>query len=118
MATKGSPIWDEVIEDLNRITESLRKTGEVPPDVRVTRYRIRPVRPFAPGRVKKVRSAVAVSRDLFAALLGVTPQTVAAWETGTRKPNGMANRFLSEVESNPSHWRKRLTAMYEREVAR
>ncbi len=114
----SNSIWTEVADNFRSLGESIR-TNRVPPSG-IVRKRILSVspRPFAAGRVKKVRSAVAASRVQFAALLGVTPQTVAAWESGTRKPNKMARRFLTEVESNPVHFRTRLATMTELKLSR
>jgi len=118
MTGKGHPDWDEAVRELNALADSLERTGRPPNGVRVKILRVASSRPLPPRRIRKLRSAVTPSRSLFAHLLGVTPATVAAWETGTRKPGGMATRFLSEIESNPTHWRARLTELYQSEVSR
>jgi hypothetical protein len=58
-----------------------------------------------------VRELLAMSQVAFAALLGADPSTVRSWEQGLRTPNPLACRLLSEIEADPSHWRKRIASL-------
>jgi putative transcriptional regulator len=64
--------------------------------------------PYEPAMVKKTRKSLGVSQALFAQFLGVSAQTVRAWEQGVNLPNDMACRFLDEIRADPKYWRHRL----------
>ena len=49
-----------------------------------------------PGHVRALREALRLSRDVFAAKIGVSGQTVFRWETGKSKPSRWA---LSRIEA-------------------
>lgn len=56
---------------------------------------------YGAGGVHKIRRRLGFSQAAFAALLGVSPKTVAAWEQGTRKPDGASRRLLAIAETHP-----------------
>lgn len=66
------------------------------------------------GDVKRVREQLGASQSVLARFLGVNVNTVRSWEQGKRSPQAIACRFLSEIESDPAYWRKRI----EQEVAK
>ncbi|MBX9583930.1 MAG: helix-turn-helix domain-containing protein [Gemmataceae bacterium] len=108
----------EVARDLIRGLEELVAAAEaggmaeVEKRFRVTRVR-RPAFPRVPAdpqAVAAVRAAVGASPAAFAALLGVSANTVRAWEQGASRPSGMAARFLAEVRDDPAYWRKKFEA--------
>ena len=45
---------------------------------------------------------------MLAGFLGVNVNTVRSWEQGKRPPQPIACRFLSETESDPAYWRRRI----------
>jgi putative transcriptional regulator len=53
------------------------------------------------ARVRLVRERLRVSQPVFAAALGVSARTVAAWERGARVPDGAARRLLQVAEERP-----------------
>ena len=57
-----------------------------------------PVRDYTGAEVAKIRRKAKASQAVFAAFLNVGKSTVAAWEQGTKKPNGAAARLLDIVE--------------------
>lgn len=57
-----------------------------------------PVPAYTPEDVQRIRAASHASQAVFAAVLNVGPTTVAAWEQGTKKPNGTAGKLLNLVE--------------------
>ncbi len=56
---------------------------------------------FDGERVRAVRDTLALSPRKFAAALNVSPQTIVAWERGTRRPDGPALRLLEIAEGHP-----------------
>ena len=65
--------------------------------------------PFSARKVAATRKLLGVDQSLLAHFLGVSPNTVRAWENGTREPNLLASRFLNEIRRNPEYWRKRIS---------
>lgn len=53
-----------------------------------------------PGAIKKIREAAHVSQPVFARYLNTTKSTVAKWETGDKRPSGMALKLLAVVEKH------------------
>jgi putative transcriptional regulator len=64
--------------------------------------------PYNPTLVRKTRAVLSVSQSIFAKFLGVSVDTVQAWESGVNTPSDIACRFMDEIRSAPNHWRKRL----------
>jgi putative transcriptional regulator len=104
-------IGEEMIRDMHDLVATLKAGGmpAVEKKFRVTRLQPPPAPPaFDAEDVKAVRAELRASQPIFAALLGVSPATVRAWEQGQKKPSGMARRFLAEIRRDPDYWRKRL----------
>ena len=55
---------------------------------------------FSSKEIKEIRKKTCVSRKVFAAYMGVSYQTVRAWEKGHKKPSGPARRLLSLLFQN------------------
>jgi putative transcriptional regulator len=55
-----------------------------------------------------VRELLGTSQAVLAGFLGVNVNTVRSWEQGKRPPQPIARRFLSEIESDPAYWRRRI----------
>jgi len=49
----------------------------------------------------KVRDSLGVSQPVFAKILGVSPQSVKAWEQGSKLPPGTVRRLIDEMKRNP-----------------
>jgi putative transcriptional regulator len=64
--------------------------------------------PYGPALVKRTRAILSVSQGIFAQFLGVSVDTVQAWERGINVPKDVACRFMDEIRHNPDYWRKRL----------
>lgn len=62
---------------------------------------------FTPEIIKDTRRLLRASQAVFARFLGVSVQTVRAWEQGTNPPSDMACRFLDEIRLNPPYWQQR-----------
>jgi len=55
----------------------------------------------------EVRDSLGVSQPIFAKILGVSPQSVKAWEQGSKSPPGTVRRLIDEMKRNPGYWRER-----------
>ena len=54
--------------------------------------------PLAPREIKKLREQEHVSQAVFARHLNTSPSTVEKWETGAKRPSGLALKLLSVVK--------------------
>lgn len=55
---------------------------------------------FAPKDIKRLREANKVSQPVFARYLNTSESTVEKWETGAKRPSGMALKLLAIVEKH------------------
>ena len=55
---------------------------------------------FAPKDIKKLRESNKVSQPVFARYLNTSESTVEKWETGAKRPSGMALKLLSIVQKH------------------
>jgi putative transcriptional regulator len=53
---------------------------------------------LTPRDIKRIREANKVSQPVFARYLNTSESTVEKWETGAKKPSGMALKLLSIVQ--------------------
>jgi putative transcriptional regulator len=101
-----------MLERLTEFAETLESGGKIE-----DRYTCREVRlnlkpsAYTPQRVRQTRKLLGLSQALFAQFLGVSLQTVSAWEQGQKPPRDIACRFLDEVRHDPAYWRARLAAV-------
>lgn len=51
-----------------------------------------------PAHIKQIRERNHVSQPVFARYLNTSESTVQKWETGAKRPSGMALKLLSVVE--------------------
>ena len=58
------------------------------------------VPPIEPKQIKKLRERHKVSQPVFARYLNTSESTIEKWETGAKKPSGMALKLLSIVEKH------------------
>jgi putative transcriptional regulator len=56
--------------------------------------------PLEPRRIKKIRESQHVSQPVFARYLNTSESTVEKWETGAKRPSGMALKLLDIVEKH------------------
>ena len=59
-----------------------------------------PVSTFAPRDIQKLREANKVSQPMFARYLNTSESTVEKWETGAKRPSGMAIKLLTIVQKH------------------
>lgn len=55
---------------------------------------------IAPQQIKKIRESNHVSQPIFARYLNTSQSTVQKWETGAKRPSGMAFRLLHVVKKH------------------
>ena len=55
---------------------------------------------FAPKDIKRLREANRVSQPVFARYLNTSESTVEKWETGAKRPSGMALKLLAIVQKH------------------
>lgn len=53
-----------------------------------------------PAQIKQIREANNVSQPVFARYLNTSESTVEKWETGAKRPSGMALKLLSVVQKH------------------
>jgi putative transcriptional regulator len=53
-----------------------------------------------PRQIKQLRERHRVSQPVFARYLNTSESTVEKWETGAKKPSGMALKLLAVVEKH------------------
>jgi DNA-binding transcriptional regulator YiaG len=96
-----------LIADLQKLRDALASGGmeEVEKQFRVTRVKIPPL---VPGDVTRIRKGIGATQAVFASLLGVTPVTVRAWESGKEELSRMAEKFINEMRYNSDYWRQRV----------
>jgi putative transcriptional regulator len=56
--------------------------------------------PIKPRQIKALRERHRVSQPVFARYLNTSESTVEKWETGAKKPSGMALKLLSVVQKH------------------
>ncbi|HEU5351022.1 MAG TPA: DNA-binding transcriptional regulator [Terracidiphilus sp.] len=56
--------------------------------------------PMGPKRIKRIRESQHVSQPVFARYLNTSESTVEKWESGAKRPSGMALKLLDIVEKH------------------
>src|SRR5208337_57137 len=56
--------------------------------------------PLKPEQIKKLRQRLRVSQPIFARYLNTSESTIEKWETGAKRPSGMALKLLAVVEKH------------------
>jgi len=58
------------------------------------------IAPMEPKRIKRIRESQRVSQPVFARYLNTSESTIEKWESGAKKPSGMALKLLDIVEKH------------------
>jgi putative transcriptional regulator len=101
MATNGK-YRSKIAEAVHRTVADMLEVGTI--DQATTRHfdetclMIRA--PIAPKQIKKIRQSQKVSQPVFARYLNTSESTVEKWESGAKKPSGMALKLLSVVQKH------------------
>jgi putative transcriptional regulator len=99
----------KIVSAIEEATEILRSEGLESKRLTIRTYKVpKAVSVCRPGDVRRVRQLLGTSQAVLAGFLGVNVNTVRSWEQGKRLPQPIACRFLSEIESDPIYWRRRI----------
>ena len=53
---------------------------------------------YSPDQIKAIRTRCKVSQAVFARYLNMTPSSLQKWETGAKRPSGVALKLLNLVD--------------------
>lgn len=56
--------------------------------------------PLEPRQIKQIRESTHVSQPVFARYLNTSESTVEKWETGAKRPSGVALKLLAIVQKH------------------
>src|ERR1700678_4122973 len=56
--------------------------------------------PIKPHQIKRLRERQGVSQPVFARYLNTSESTIEKWETGAKRPSGMALKLLAVVQKH------------------
>lgn len=104
-----SSVGARIIDGLRELAETLEKKESIAEkfNCRVIELDLRQTN-YDPDLVRDTRKLLQASQTVFARFLGVSPQTIRAWEQGLNTPRDVACRFMDEIRLNPDYWRRRL----------
>ena len=91
-------IYQEIIDEGNEILE--KGLGHLRSRTR-TYAPVSPVKKYAPHEIKALREKSNYTQSFFGKILGVSPKTVYAWESGANNPPGTALRTFQILEQDP-----------------
>ena len=100
MATK-SKFKSDVFEAIHSSAAMLHKVGALDKTTMLD-FDARCLVPseITPAEIKQLREANNVSQRVFARYLNTSESTVEKWESGAKKPSGMALKLLDIVEKH------------------
>ena len=106
--TATKRIGTEIVESLQEFLADLQ-AGIPLETFNLRRVEVRPEEhSYHPELIRKTRATLRASQAVFARFLGVSVQTIRAWEQGENVPSNIAKRFMDEIQLDPPYWRKRL----------
>ncbi len=91
-------VYESIMTGLNEAVEYEKGKGKA----RVVKCTVAPIPDFTPKEIKALRHTLNMTQGTFAALMGVSPKTVEAWEAGANVPLGTARRMLGLLQSDNS----------------
>ena len=112
--SRSGNVAERIVSRLTNFTKALESGAAVSEKFTVRTIRLNlQATAHGPVSVRKTRELLHLSQPLFAKFLGVSVQTVRAWEQGDNVPSDMACRFLDEINRDPAYWQRRLRAATE-----
>jgi DNA-binding transcriptional regulator YiaG len=104
-----------LIKSLREFAEQLQSCEDIETTFRCRRVEVDVASSsYDPEAIKETRGMLKASQTVFAGLLGVSAQTVRAWEQGQNTPSPIAKRFIDEIRHDPDYWRARLREVIEK----
>lgn len=109
--SNGNSLGETIIAGLKELSEALEKRPEQVAK-EFSLHTVSVSESLEPGQytasdVQAVRRSMRASQTLFAAFLGVSVQSIRAWEQGVNAPSGAASRFMDEIRVNESYFAQR-----------
>jgi putative transcriptional regulator len=100
---KAKPSFSsDAFEAIHASASALRKVGAI--DKATMRYFdaacVSAPMPFEPRQIKQLRESNHVSQPVFARYLNTSESTVEKWESGAKRPSGMALKLLMIVKKH------------------
>ena len=114
-----SPLGAEMLAGLSEFCDALESGEPIEKryTVRTVTLDLKPT-DYSPDDVRRIRATLRASQALFARFLGVSVNSVKAWEQGLRRVPAIACRFMDEIVANPALWTDRIRqASSERETS-
>lgn len=105
---KAKGVWGRVADELDQLAAAVAAGGPLPGGFTARTVRVSGPPAVDAAGAKAAREALGVSQPVFARFLGVSAQTVKAWEQGARVPTGAVRRLLTDIRRHPDHWAARL----------
>lgn len=108
----ASEFETQLLSRMSNFVKTLKQQTELPGKLTMRTVRIaKPSIAWKPKKIAELRESLGASQIIFATFMGVSVKTIHAWEQGINKPSGIACRFLSEMQHDPAHWKKRLAEL-------
>jgi len=102
MSTKTLKYKSDLSESIHRSAQALYRIGAI--DQMTMRdfdqTCLAEIKPVAPKQIRALRQKNRMSQSVFARHLNTSVSTVQKWETGEKRPSGMALKLLSVVEKH------------------
>jgi len=114
---KTTKLGEDLVEGLKSLADALEAGGMAEVEKRFTVRHVEvPASSVTAKDVAKARALIGASQAAFAILLGVSANTVRAWEQGVNPLSGIAQRFIESMIRDPAYWRKQLAGIVTGEV--
>ena len=100
--TRNRKYKDDVYEAIHSAVEGMYRAGTIDKTTMRSFDESCLTAPAAikPRQIKALRERYRVSQPVFARYLNTSESTVEKWETGAKKPSGMALKLLSVVQKH------------------
>jgi putative transcriptional regulator len=101
MATKRT-FKSEAFEAIHASATALRKVGAISKQTMrdFDEAALSVPEPLAPAQIKRIRERAHMSQAVFARRLNTSASTVEKWETGAKRPSGVALKMLTVVKKH------------------
>jgi putative transcriptional regulator len=92
----------EAFEAIHRAAKGLHRVGAIPKTTlrEYAALSLDTIPDFNGKDIRRIREHAHVSQPVFARYLNISESTIQKWETGQKKPSGMALRLLRVVEKH------------------
>ena len=95
----------DVFETIHQSASALYKVGAIDKTIMrdFDKSCLTAIPEMAPEQIKEIREKNQVSQPVFARCLNTSKSTVQKWETGAKRPSGMALKLLAVVKKHGIH---------------